>query len=1007
MSWCPFCGSNNSEDSKWCKNCGRSLIFGKDDWPESTVDKGKSVSSTGLVGRMGKTNYVAEEKKTETGDMHIGHVSGPGLMGSMGTTAYNSSPEKTGAEGAGSGESPFNLHGSMGGRAYRPGKPEKTGPSEEIKSKFYGHMGEKTYSAGSAETTGGASGSPAGGDAAYYGYREKESYGGGRRMDGPPAAGGHKPPPPNPAKWIAAACLLLAVIIGIAAFALRGKKEPPVSLPEPSSPADPVNYYVPVDENNVWEEDGVQFVPNQMVVVVKNGVSEQEARTLFSAYDLSVVGYIELMDTYQVQLNEQMPLSELQQLANDLAADSRVETASVDMVWESETGGFPSDPWSENSSAVAQWDNMNGNNWGVKAINAPYCWENYDLGVVKVGIIDSMFYPSHVDLTAQFSECHYNAIFNTYVPKDQYDSAKEHGTHVAGIIGATHNNQCGLSGVLENGSIYAYAMWGFDGNMDVLSAIAELSNSGVKVVNYSIGYIKEITLKAQNGNKDTINYYYEEASAIKAAALSRLLQNGNDFLFVTSAGNSAVDARWGSDFAYINSPEIKSRILVVGAAGNDNGYYSLASFSNYGERLDITAPGVDIFSTLPYDQYDSWNGTSMAAPHVTGVCASVWAAAPELTGAQVKEIVTSTADIPVTGNCPNMVNMKAAMGAVAPVAKADKPKPAQKSEAERQEALLAYAELLNDGILLNENEYGLRTVNVTHYYLFDMDGDGIEEMIAYASPIYAEWSFELYAYKNGQVIKIADSVNTCDISQWSNCQIIIRISDGVLNAYAGKATAAYSGESDNYLYYDGSSVMNYRSASSVPETWVENEFLLVRTDENYGIAIGSDDDVLRKIYLENHPAQTPVYNDVEDGEYNGNIVSIQDEGDGWVVDIDVTTYDLYSNSFVRGLKAGDSVTVAGTSYQVLSKGETVVDLGGIFLGKRQDGYWIACDPAGGAITYSIGTQRFYVSGSATFVDNSMLENITVSSPWDVLNGWDVRFILSNHQIIYMESTFHP
>lgn len=170
----------------------------------------------------------------------------------------------------------------------------------------------------------------------------------------------------------------------------------------------------------------------------------------------------------------------------------------------------------------------------------------------------------------------------------------------------------------------------------------------------------------------------------------------------------------------------------------------------------------------------------------------------------------------------------------------------------------------------------------------------------------------------------------------------------------------------------------------------------------------------------------PVYSRVEEGEYFGNILSIADTSGGWIVDIDVHTYDLYANSFIQGLKVGDYLEVAGYSYQVMSKGEEYIEMDGFFLARRQDGYWVACSPGGSAIMYSIGTESFFVPATAKFLNNSMLDNTEGTSPWDILNdivddsvpgvepepwrsiiGWVVRFIVSDHQITYMESIYYP
>ena len=184
--------------------------------------------------------------------------------------------------------------------------------------------------------------------------------------------------------------------------------------------------------------------------------------------------------------------------------------------------------------------------------------------------------------------------------------------------------------------------------------------------------------------------------------------------------------------------------------------------------------------------------------------------------------------------------------------------PAQASEADKQSALNAYSELLHDGIALQKTRYG-GTCTADHYYLFDMNNDGLEEMIAYTSPAPLEWAFAVFTYKDGQVEQIADSVNTCDISEWSNSSITVEISNGILHANAGKATAAYTTGSDNYLLFNGENIYNYRTIDALPVSFGSNAFVLIRTDSDYGVLIGSDQDYLGRIYMQNHPivASTP------------------------------------------------------------------------------------------------------------------------------------------------------
>lgn len=79
--------------------------------------------------------------------------------------------------------------------------------------------------------------------------------------------------------------------------------------------------------------------------------------------------------------------------------------------------------------------------------------------------------------------------------------------------------------------------------------------------------------------------------------------------------------------------------------------YSYAAFSNYGDRVDVVAPGVNIYSTVPGSNYEGgWRYASMAAPHVSGVAAMLYSVNPGLSGDQVKEIIANTADTSVTDN---------------------------------------------------------------------------------------------------------------------------------------------------------------------------------------------------------------------------------------------------------------------------------------------------------------------------------------------------------------------
>lgn len=856
---------------------------------DTKAEEASPPKTSKMMGKMGDTEYRYAPDESKESDKSKPLESGAKLIGSVGERKY-----KTDAKAENSAKKTSKITGRMGDTEYHyesdiSKTPDESKPSE-IKGKLYGNIGtasyifdEKTKDDISSEKSAGGSTHSTVTERTYdikgrIGDREYIPYDMGSSVKSPktpPPSGPHRRKPPF--KYTIAAILgMVSIIVLLVLLLPHFNEKGSADILTKDTPGMPDNYYAPVNEELVREENGIKYIPGQFVVVSSVGTSYESMKELFSSHDMEIIGYVGLMDTYQVRLNKSVTLSEMEQLRKVLLADSRVETATVDAVWEVEAESLPADPWSDNRSNTPRWDNDSGSNWGVKAINAPYCWENYDLGEVKVGIIDSMFDENHEDLSAQISGCYYNSIFDSYVPRDKNDSNKEHGTHVAGIIGATHNNGYGLSGILEDASIYAYSIRGFIGNMNQISAIGELSQREARVINYSMGYIEEIVYDAVNGKHYTIDTYYRQNAEVTSAALSRLLQKGGDFVFVAAAGNYAVDASWGSEFTYISSPEVKDRIIVVGAAENNQyGSYSIADFSNYGGRLDVMAPGVQIFSAIPYNKYASWNGTSMATPHVTGVCAAVWAANPELHGNQIKDIIVGAADIPVTGNCPNMINMKAAMEEV--IYTNGYP---QASEEERQAAQLAYAEFLHAGVTLSKSKWG-GECEADHYYLFDMNGDGLEEMIAYTSPRSLEWTFAVYTYANGQVTQIADSINTCDISEWSNAAITAEISNGVLHAYVGKANAAYEGGSDNYLFFNGKNVKNYRNGDGLPVPFGCAAFTLFKNDDDYGILIGSDQDFLSRLYYQKHPPATPAPEPtpamgtdlIADGDYYAQLTS--------------------------------------------------------------------------------------------------------------------------------------
>jgi len=203
--------------------------------------------------------------------------------------------------------------------------------------------------------------------------------------------------------------------------------------------------------------------------------------------------------------------------------------------------------------------------------------------------------------------------------------SESHGTHVAGIVAAERNNGKGMNGVANNVQIMAVRTVpnGDEYDKDVAKAIRYAVDNGAKVINGSFG-------KSFSPHSDWVR------DAIKYAA-------DKDVLFVHAAGNDSEDIDVASNFpndAIGTGPEISDNVITVGALAPNYGANMVSSFSNYAKvNVDVFAPGTDIYSTIPENEYKLNSGTSMASPNVAGVAALIRSQYPNLTAAQVKKAI--------------------------------------------------------------------------------------------------------------------------------------------------------------------------------------------------------------------------------------------------------------------------------------------------------------------------------------------------------------------------------
>jgi subtilisin family serine protease len=237
-----------------------------------------------------------------------------------------------------------------------------------------------------------------------------------------------------------------------------------------------------------------------------------------------------------------------------------------------------------------------------------------------------------------------------------------HGTHCSGIIGAVRNNGLGMNGIADNVKIMMIRAVpdGDEHDKDIANAIRYAVDNGAQVISMSFG-------KGYSPQKQWVD------DAVKYA-------QSKDVLLVHAAGNDANDIDTAQNYpnpVYLDHSGEAKNFITVGASGDATNGGFTAKFSNYGiKSVDVFAPGVNIYSTLPGgDKYGNLSGTSMAAPVVAGLAALVREYFPDLSAEQVKYVIEKSvrpvaekvklpgtddlvnlADISITGGEVNALN---------------------------------------------------------------------------------------------------------------------------------------------------------------------------------------------------------------------------------------------------------------------------------------------------------------------------------------------------------------
>jgi len=290
-----------------------------------------------------------------------------------------------------------------------------------------------------------------------------------------------------------------------------------------------------------------------------------------------------------------VPLNVVSSLVTQLQASSLVRYVEPNMKFEAQF--VPNDP---------DWNLQ----WGPQKIEADYAWDTQkgDPSVL-VAIIDTGIDYDHPDLAANYVTLGYDWVNNDDDPMDDHG----HGTHCAGIVAAELNNGIGIAGVAQVSIMAEKGLdaggWGTED--DLANALFHAVDQGADILSNSWGGYGHSALIY-----DAVKYAYDSGVLIVAAA-------GND-----ATSNKLYPAAYDEVVA------------VTATEQGDNP----APFTNFGDWVEVAAPGVNIYSTVWDNGYTYMSGTSMSTPHVSGTAALIWSQFPGMSRDWVRAQLKFTAD---------------------------------------------------------------------------------------------------------------------------------------------------------------------------------------------------------------------------------------------------------------------------------------------------------------------------------------------------------------------------
>lgn len=340
------------------------------------------------------------------------------------------------------------------------------------------------------------------------------------------------------------------------------------------------------------------FAPEEIIVKFDFGATMEKIGNLNQKFGVGIKEYLSLPSTFVLKV----PLGQEKRLAEIFSSLPMVQFAEPN--FESEALFSPNDTYFNNQ-------------WGLPKVMFPQAWDiSQGEQSTRIAIVDTGIDKDHPDLSGEI------VLRKNFSMASSDDDLNGHGTHVAGIAAAITNNNQGVAGGAFKAGLLSIKVLNDSGrgyNSGIANGLVWAADNGARVINLSLG-----GGSPSQTLEDAINYAWNKGAVVNCAAGN----NGN--------ANRMYPA-------YYNN--------CIAVAATDSGDKK-TSWSNFGNWVDVAAPGIDIFSTLPNHKnkisssrnYGSISGTSMATSFVTGLAGLIFSKNPGLTNSQVRQIIEETAD---------------------------------------------------------------------------------------------------------------------------------------------------------------------------------------------------------------------------------------------------------------------------------------------------------------------------------------------------------------------------